>query len=253
VGLVRRIRLLDGFEVTVGGRAVRLPHRAEQLIALVAVRQGVSRRVVQAALWPDREDERAAASLRTELWRVHGRVAGLVRLSGDRLSVAPDVAVDTLEFAASARRLLDGTRADPYDDLAGPWSIPELLPGWTDEWLTVERDHLALLGHHACEAAARRLAALGRHGLALEAALASVRADPMRESAQRTLVDVHLAEGNVVEATRAYRSFAAKLRRELDLEPGFAIEGRRVAVPHRAATRDAKAIDGSTPSSRSTS
>ena len=45
------------------------------------------------------------------------------------------------------------------------------------------------------------------HGEAVEAAYAAVRAEPLRESAHRILVRIHLAEGNVVEALRVFDQF----------------------------------------------
>ena len=47
-----------------------------------------------------------------------------------------------------------------------------------------------------------------------------VSADPLRESAQRVLVEAHLAEGNVQEARRAYDLYRRRAVRELRVEPG---------------------------------
>ena len=46
-----------------------------------------------------------------------------------------------------------------------------------------------------------------------EAAMFAVGIEPLRESAQRVLIEAHLAEGNLVEARRAfvtYRIWSAK-------------------------------------------
>jgi DNA-binding SARP family transcriptional activator len=43
--------------------------------------------------------------------------------------------------------------------------------------------------------------------------------EPLRESAHRALVRVHLAQGNVAEAVRAYESFRALLAADLGVEP----------------------------------
>jgi DNA-binding SARP family transcriptional activator len=64
-----------------------------------------------------------------------------------------------------------------------------------------------------------KLAALGQFGRAVEAALAAVASEPLRESAHRALISVHLAQGNQVEAIRQYCSYANLLREELELEP----------------------------------
>jgi DNA-binding SARP family transcriptional activator len=53
----------------------------------------------------------------------------------------------------------------------------------------------------------------------VEAGLAAVRAEPLRESAHRTLVRAHLAEGNRFEANRQYHNCRRLLQAELGLEP----------------------------------
>jgi DNA-binding SARP family transcriptional activator len=72
---------------------------------------------------------------------------------------------------------------------------------------------------HALEALAGHLAAAGRCGEAAGAATAAVRADPLRESARASLIQVHLAEGNQSEAVREFARYQALLHDDLGLEP----------------------------------
>jgi DNA-binding SARP family transcriptional activator len=72
---------------------------------------------------------------------------------------------------------------------------------------------------HSLEVVATRLNLAGRHGEAVEAAYAAVRAEPLRESAHRILVRIHLAEGNVVEALRVFDQFRTLLADELGVSP----------------------------------
>jgi len=65
----------------------------------------------------------------------------------------------------------------------------------------------------------RRLVSVGRYADAIEVGLAALRNEPLRESAHRALISVHLAEGNPSEALRQYRQFRELLRAELGLEP----------------------------------
>ncbi len=53
----------------------------------------------------------------------------------------------------------------------------------------------------------------------MEAALAAIASEPLRESSHRALIAVHLAQGNQSEAIRQYRSYRRLIREELDLEP----------------------------------
>jgi DNA-binding SARP family transcriptional activator len=95
----------------------------------------------------------------------------------------------------------------------------ELLPGWYDDWVITEREHLRQLRLHALEALARELAARGRHAVAIEVALSAIALDPLRESGHRTLISLYLAEDNLSEAARHLRIFAGLLREELGVAP----------------------------------
>ena len=59
------------------------------------------------------------------------------------------------------------------------------------------------------------------------------RGEPLRESAHRALIRVHLAEGNAGEALRQYDLYAGMLWRQLGLGPSPLIE--ELVRPLRAA------------------
>jgi hypothetical protein len=69
------------------------------------------------------------------------------------------------------------------------------------------------------EGLAIQLLAEGRFGLALEAAIAALRADDLRESADCTVIRVHVAEGNMAEARWAYETCRVVLQRGGGLTP----------------------------------
>jgi DNA-binding SARP family transcriptional activator len=54
----------------------------------------------------------------------------------------------------------------------------------------------------------------------VDAAIWAVSADPVRESANRILIEAYLAEGNLIEASRAYQRYRDIVRRELGVAPG---------------------------------
>jgi DNA-binding SARP family transcriptional activator len=72
---------------------------------------------------------------------------------------------------------------------------------------------------HALEALAQRLTAQGHYGDAAAAALAAVRAEPLRESPRAALIRVHIAEGNPSEALREFARYGELLMLELGIEP----------------------------------
>jgi DNA-binding SARP family transcriptional activator len=220
---VIRVRLLDGFTLllpgTGPGSTPDLPRAVQRLIAHLSLAGRPARTAIAGKLWPDVTEEHAHGSLRSSLWRVHKVAPGLITVSGGTLSIAQDVLVDVHELTEWARRALDpccATDGITTGDLGLPG---ELLPGWYDEWVLLERERLRQLRMHALEALAEKYATAGRYGEAVQAAYAAVRAEPLRESAHRTVVRVHLAEGNVAEAVRAFASFQATLAEEIGVAP----------------------------------
>jgi DNA-binding SARP family transcriptional activator len=83
----------------------------------------------------------------------------------------------------------------------------------------MERERVRQRVLHALEALSGKLANIGRFADAVDAAILAVSAEPLRESAQRALIVAHVAEGNLVEAYRCYRSYCDLLHRELGVAP----------------------------------
>ena len=108
----------------------------------------------------------------------------------------------------------------------------DVLVGWYDDWVIMERERFRQIRLHALDRIGERLLEQGRFCDVLQVALAAVRAEPLRESAHRLLVRVHLQEGNVAEAIRQYRCYADLLRRELHAAPSPVIQ--RLLTPYLA-------------------
>jgi DNA-binding SARP family transcriptional activator len=215
------VRLLGGPYVDAGGLRQEVPHGSKQLLAFVALRrQRVGRRQAAETLWPDAEEERATGNLRSALWRL--RRAGIDVLLADKwsLELGRHVRVDLEIMDQWATRMINGTESAA--DLAvaplgaGTW---EVLPGWDDDWVLVERERLRQRMLHAVEVLSRKLVRAGRFADAVEAAIIAVSVDPLRESAQRALIEAHLAEGNQSEARRIWQDYRDLLRRELGVNP----------------------------------
>jgi DNA-binding SARP family transcriptional activator len=217
------LHLLHGFTLRVGWRSVPLMWSSQRLVALLALReQPPSRAYVAGTLWPETTDTRANANLRSSLWRVQRACGRLVVSSSQRLWLAPGVIVDLQEAILAAYRMFDSS--DGCEDILNVETLSvlssDLLPDWYgDDWVVVHRERYHHLRLHALEAMCERLTADQRYGEAVEAGLAAVRAEPLRESAHQALVKVHLAEGNRYEANRQYQSCRRLLRNELGLEP----------------------------------
>ena len=99
--------------------------------------------------------------------------------------------------------------------------------------MLVERERFHQLRLHALEASCDRLITAGRCGEAIDAGLAVVAAEPLRESAHRALIRAHLAEGNQGEAHRQYQLCCEILRDELGVEPSNTLRAL-LSKDHRA-------------------
>jgi DNA-binding SARP family transcriptional activator len=214
-----RLALLGGFRLTVGDLLVELPAGTQRLVALLALRGRVSRSRLAGTLWPETTEHRALASLRTGIWRVNQAAVGLIACTGGLVDLGPEVDVDVSRLVAVALDTMGNGTQPPSGVTTLPPDDGDLLPEWEDEWLLADRERLRQLRLHMLEAVAERLSQEGRYGLALEAALAALRADALRESAHRAVIRIHLAEGNVAEACRAYDTCRYVLDREVGVQP----------------------------------
>jgi DNA-binding SARP family transcriptional activator len=127
--------------------------------------------------------------------------------------------VDIDGLRGLAVSLIDETKAVELTAVDAEILSGELLPGWCDDFVELERERLRQMRLHALEALSGRLLRAGRHAHALDAALKAVAADPLRESAHRAAIQVHLAEGNLGEARRQFTQLAGLLARELGVAP----------------------------------
>jgi DNA-binding SARP family transcriptional activator len=224
-----RLALLGTFELECDGVCVRLPMSAQRLVAFVVLHEHpVQRAYAAGSLWPETSDGRAQANLRSSLWRLHRCDHRVIDATGDRLRLDSGVRVDLREAEALARRcLVDGVDLELEPSaLAG-----DLLPDWYEDWVLLERERYRSLRLRALDALCERLIHAGRLDDALDAGHAAIAGEPLRESAHRALVRVHLAEGNTGEAIRQYRLFRRLLRDRLGLEPSGRMEELMRGIP----------------------
>lgn len=231
------LSVLGKFDLAVGGRSVPLGAISQRLLTLVAIKSGqISRSEAAGIIWPETRTPRAAANLRSILWRLQQTCNGVVVPSFYDVRLAQDVMVDIHHSSRVAFELLDHSkemtcgelkkilRCNLYDDIAADLG--------NNDWLIAERERFRQLRVHALEALATQLLEADCHGLAIEAALGAVRADPFRERPRHLLVTAHLTEGSKLEARRQFYSYCDLLRTELDSSPSedFIMLGRANAL-----------------------
>ena len=222
-----RVTLLGDFRLQVGDRSVELGAACRRVVALICLRGAVPRARAAGTLWPEVTEQRAGANLRTALWRVGLAADGVLRAERGWIDVAPEVTVDVRDLTVRAL-----AEHDLSDDVASVARLADadLLPDWDDEWVAPDRERVRQLRLHLLESVARRLADQSRFAAADDGARTGLRAAPRRASAHRTVIAVHLAEGNVGEARRAFDVCRTLLRRELGIEPSARTAGLLVRV-----------------------
>src|SRR3954469_22377392 len=138
-GPVISVRLLNGFPLWVSDQSVPVMPSSQRLLAYLALRDGsVTRTALAGALWPDMTERRAAACLRSALWRLVKPPHSLVAAGGTLLEIDPAVEVDVAlvrRFAADLARSGKPERVVPVATLTA-----DLLPGWDDPWVSTERE-----------------------------------------------------------------------------------------------------------------
>jgi DNA-binding SARP family transcriptional activator len=194
---------------------------SQRLVSFLALQaRPTLRTFVSGSLWGDATERRAGGSLRSALSRLRHPRYSLVAVTSDHLELSPTVSVDLRQAEALARRVLDPSQE--LDDAAGlddeVLSV-DLLPDWTEDWVLIERESYHQLRLRALEALCRRLTAAGELGQAVQAGLAAVAGEPLREGSRRALIEAHLAEGNASAALREYDAFRELLFAELGREP----------------------------------
>jgi class 3 adenylate cyclase/DNA-binding SARP family transcriptional activator len=231
------------FEARVGGRPLsRLrSHRGEWPLALLALRAGqaVERHWLAGTVWPDSSEAQALTNLRVTLADLRRALGG----AGERLRTPTPrslcleltgAQVDVVEFDTAVAR---GDAASLQRAIA-LYRAP-LLEGWTEPWAFEERQvrEQAYLG--ALESLSEL--ALHREDPAAESYLRrAIAAEPLRESAHRSLMQALARGGSYAAALQVYRELRLLLHRELNTEPDP--ETQALFQQLRAEARDKAAL-----------
>jgi predicted ATPase/DNA-binding SARP family transcriptional activator len=217
------LRLFGSFEVRRHGALLSgvRARRGHWLLTLLALRHGgpVERAWVAGTLWPDSPEPRAFRSLRSSLADLRlalGPDAGRLR-SPTTHTLSLDLSgtdVDLLAFdTAIARGDLDAL-AEAVALYRGP-----LLEECAEGWILAERQAREEAYLIARERLAAHALGVGDIAAAERHLRRAVAVDPLRETAQRALMQALAAGGSYGAALLAYRELRLRLHRELNAEP----------------------------------
>lgn len=245
------VHLFGRPRVRYGSEQREVPAGSRLLLAFVALqRVPVDRIHVAGTLWPSVSEARAVGDLRSALWRL--RRAGIDVVQADKrlLWLAEDAEVDVHRIEAWATRLINDT-AEPGDlTVEGlPDDACSLFRGWYADWAVLERERIRQRVLHGLERLSVMLSERTCHGEAVAAATRAVACEPLRESAQRCLINAHLAAGAPDRAAACYRAFAHRLRAELGAEPSRRITALVQAQGDGRPSMSDRYLGGSSPRS----
>lgn len=248
------VRLLGRFDVRLDGEPLEIPSRpAQSLLAYLVLTPGVPHRRerLSGLLWPDADEANARSNLRHALWRIRQGSAPGSRgrpdfLLTDNLTVTfrltPEIWVDALQVCRAT---------SPEDDLEGLLADVsayggELLPGFYDDWVVLERERLRACFERKAQDILSRLVSLGRWGDVLDWGERWVALGHVPEPAYRALMEAHAGLGDRAGVAAVFRRCKEALQRELGVEPSpQTIEiYRRLSAPERGPAADRGPIAG---------
>jgi WD40 repeat protein/basic membrane lipoprotein Med (substrate-binding protein (PBP1-ABC) superfamily)/DNA-binding SARP family transcriptional activator len=222
------VRLLGQFQVRSDGTIIEIPSRpAQSLLAYLVLNAGITHRRERLAglLWPDSTDANARSYLRQALWRIRKSLEdnGLdwqdfLRI--DDISVAFD---QTCPYWCDAEAILE--RKDPgtwpADELIEVVSAyqGELLPGFYDEWIVLERERIQAAFDHKMQQLLDSLVQAQRWGDALEWGQRWIAQGRVPEPAYRALMIAHAGMGDLPGVTAVYKRCVEALNAELGVAP----------------------------------
>jgi predicted ATPase/DNA-binding SARP family transcriptional activator len=216
------VRLLGTFEVK-QKKLISIPSRpAQSLFAYLILSAGTSHRREKLAglLWPDSLEETARDNLRHALWRIRKAFPAQPKseyLITDDLSIAFNASADYWLDATELVKLNENVSTDESIAVLSNYQ-GELLPGFYDEWVVLEREHLySIFDHHM----ARLMSLLQdekRWLDILDWAERWIKLGQKPEPAYRALMSAHAAKGDMSKVAATYER-CLKTLHELGIEP----------------------------------
>ncbi len=224
-----KVKLLGQFDGRRGGIPIAIPSRAAQsLLAYLLLTSGSTHRreMLAGLLWPDTTDESARRNLRHELWRLRKAIEPKPSKKG----VIPYLLVDdiSLGWNSESEYWLDATavqeasgKTDSADELLETLALyrGELLPGFYDEWVVLERERVRSVYEQKMARLLELLVEGKRWQETLEWGERWIALGNAPEPAYRALMLAHSANGNISKVAAVYERCVQALRNDLGVEP----------------------------------
>jgi DNA-binding SARP family transcriptional activator len=230
-----RVAALGPLQVSIGDKTVDAAawgsaRPRELLVYLLMHPEGKTKEQVGLVFWPDASAAQVRNNFHVTLHRLRKVLgnANWVILTGDRYRIDPAV-VEELDVAAFEREVETAQRALVRGGGAADVAALEralaryrgdLLDGEpVGDWHLEHRDRLQRIYVDALMELGGRYVEEQRHAKAADVFRRVLNRDELHEEALRALMRSLAEAGERSQALRAYRSFAAKLREELEADP----------------------------------
>jgi DNA-binding SARP family transcriptional activator/predicted ATPase len=223
-----QLQLLGHFQLLVNGEPVRMQQpRLQSLLAYLLLHRHSSqtRQHLAFLFWPDTSEAQAHANLRKALYDLRRLIPDLDQYLRVECQ-DPERATIHLDVTAFEERLAQATAngapsADPAAlEQAVALYTGDLLPACYNDWVLHERERLRQLYLHGLEQLVYLLEERRAYDAAVVHAQQLLHADALRESTYRTLMRLHLQNGDRARALRVYHTCTTVLQQELGVEPG---------------------------------
>ncbi|HKZ83910.1 MAG TPA: BTAD domain-containing putative transcriptional regulator [Anaerolineae bacterium] len=217
------VRLLGRFEVRLDGELIDLASRpAQSLFAYLALNPNLPHRRERLAglLWPDTSDANARNSLRHALWTLRRALgADGQYLLADDLTITLNADSDCrFDFAVLDQKPTVEWSADDLIGIVSEYG-DDLLPGFYDEWVVLERQRLQVVFEHKMKLLLDRLVEARRWEDVLEWGERWIVLGYTPEPAYRALMVAHAGLGDVSKMAATFRRCVESLKTELGVEP----------------------------------
>jgi predicted ATPase/DNA-binding SARP family transcriptional activator len=221
------VRLLGQFKVSLDGEIIEITSRpAQSLFAYLILNPGTAHRREKLAglLWPDSSESNARNNLRQALWRVR-KAIGEEGDAGEGFILADSF---TLAFNPQSDYWLDAKTLEM--DLPHDWSTEdlieiislyegELLPGFYDDWVVLERERLQAGFERKMQSLMERLVGDRRWHDVLEWGERWISLGEVPELAFRSLMIAHGGLGDTSSVASVFQRCTDTLLAELGVEP----------------------------------
>ena len=226
------VRLLGQFFINLDSASIQINSRpAQSLLSYLLINSGKSfrREKLAGLLWPETSDANARNNLRQAIWRVRKS------LETNNSESQPFFLVDdlTVAFNADANFSLDVVRLEakvedetPLVELIEIVSLyeGELLPGFYDDWIILERERLQSLFETRMDLLINRLVKMQNWSEVIEWSERWIASGSVPEPAYRNLMIAHAGRGAMSSVAAAYQRCEEAMRDELGLEPSEATQ-----------------------------